>query len=385
MQFSGVARFTLAIILSSCALASASASEDALVEWLQGLSGFRSRVKIGKNADGVRGIFATGDIKEADTILTIPTTAIFNIAILNIGGYLKVDSYTEPTARLLKQMRAPASRFRPYLDSLPRTEEVANICNIPLAYYYLLPEGYWESQYRTAYTQIRDLWAGNSSEGLSFNLAEALGLDSANVGWEEVKYACALALSRKVYLPPRKAYLMLPLLDMANHKKGCTTYIGAFGVHMPDDGHVHLIAGSDIKAGEELRDDELYMQYGFLFPGENGATSRVFRNGSYAETESEIGRLKKVQTSMADLTPAVEEGFAEMHARLLQLRGMRKDAIKTEIKRLTTLLPKLSKGTPSEGAGHEETKSYGFSLSSSWLTHSTENPSFAAHECSLHK
>eukprot|EP00798_Chlamydomonas_sp_ICE-L_P002950 gene2950-12958_t len=55
-------------------------------------------------------------------------------AILSVGGSVKDNLESEPIMRLLTELKDPDSKFKPYLDTLPRPDEISYIGNIPAEY-----------------------------------------------------------------------------------------------------------------------------------------------------------------------------------------------------------------------------------------------------------
>eukprot|EP00798_Chlamydomonas_sp_ICE-L_P014493 gene14493-20517_t len=91
------------LLPSSCALSTE--KFDALIEWMSEHPGFESRVRMGENEDGFRGIFVKDDMKEGEVIFSVPVSTA-----LNIGGYdtanSEVRSFSISQCRLLSTSEA---------------------------------------------------------------------------------------------------------------------------------------------------------------------------------------------------------------------------------------------------------------------------------------
>ncbi len=83
--------------------------------------------------------------------MSIPPTAI-----LNVGGYAHVDTYTETAAHVLAELKNPHSRFKPYMDVLPAPDELLCLCNIPEAYADMIP-GDWVSWAACVHASCRSM------------------------------------------------------------------------------------------------------------------------------------------------------------------------------------------------------------------------------------
>ncbi len=79
---------------------------------------------------------------QGEAIISIPPEAI-----LNVGGWQMVDSYTEVAALILAELKNPHSRFKPYMDIMPAPNEVLCLCNLQEEYAAMLPQGHWVSQH----------------------------------------------------------------------------------------------------------------------------------------------------------------------------------------------------------------------------------------------
>lgn len=60
---------------------------------------------------------------------------------------------------------------------------------------------------------------------------------------------CAQSSTRYVSAARRKRLIMAPIYDMANHERECPHTINPY----EDSTYLHIIAGRDVEAGEEVR------------------------------------------------------------------------------------------------------------------------------------
>ncbi|PNH04549.1 hypothetical protein TSOC_009281, partial [Tetrabaena socialis] len=98
------------------------AEEERLVNWVLE-EGATLRVTIGRRPDGVRGLFTTQAVAKGDLLVYIPDHIV--LSVKNVAA-------SEAAPTLLKELHVPCSRLRPYLDVLPKENEVLTGYNFPV-------------------------------------------------------------------------------------------------------------------------------------------------------------------------------------------------------------------------------------------------------------
>ncbi|GFR50920.1 hypothetical protein Agub_g13239 [Astrephomene gubernaculifera] len=230
-----------------------SAEEEQLMDWIAQEGGNFS-VALGRNADGLRGVFTTRSARKGEVLIHIPEHLALSVKPL---------AAAEVAPLLLKELHTPCSRLRPYMDTLPKEGEVLTAYNFPDEYVKYLANEALESHITTAFKRhAHATFEGRNNGKMAITIPEAVG--RMNVSLSYWLHVVSLLSSRTFSL--RDGVLsMIPLLDMVNHDSRDENYVDA------KDGGYRLIAGRDLAAGEEvtisygsLRSDELLLFYGFL-------------------------------------------------------------------------------------------------------------------------
>lgn len=323
----------------------AASNPDELFNWVT-VHGGQLNVRLGRNAAGIRGLFATKAMKKGDKIMSIPSSIV-----LNIGG--PRDSFAVPVLFLLREMKTPNSRFRPYFDSFPSPSEVMDWYNFPSSYIPMLQSSKLEEQVSAYHRALKTLLTGALDDKLEFTLKEMVG-DMA-VTLEDLQYVASLSATRYLNMEPRNRLLMIPVFDLANHYTNCTHW-----TQYPEAKNVEFIAGEAVPEGAEvcygygeLRLDDALLRYGFLLPDEPPVLAAVDHhafNGSEVpfeqdfsdsadrlHVEAELSRLQSLLAALragAARNPPPEPATAHIHALLLQYQDKRRRAIALQINKL---------------------------------------------------
>ncbi|KAF8055289.1 hypothetical protein HT031_006815 [Scenedesmus sp. PABB004] len=206
-----------------------------------------------------RAVFATADMQRGDLLAAIPLDLTWSHTAH--GG---AASYELSAANLWAMMAAqPPSLLAPYFDALPRRDEL--VC--PLAHaaaeYLPLLQSAPAEHFVAAYQQrLRDFWASH---------ADTLQGAAPGMTREDLIYARAL-MSTRLFAHGSRGELLIPLLDMANHRNDCPHTLSTEPCP-GDDARECLMwrAGDAVRAGGEvcnqyqhLLQDRSVLQYGFM-------------------------------------------------------------------------------------------------------------------------
>lgn len=315
---------------------------------------------IGFNAKGVRGLFAKQDAKKNDLLATIPSSCMLNAGSLD-------SSIATGTIIALRELYDPHSRFKPWINVLPRRGEVVNLCNVDKKYLHLLDSEYWQRQINNTQNYLEAVINGSANHELEMTIKEAVG--SARVTLEDLQWACAVASTRYVTVELRRRLVILPIFDMENHIRTCPHTTTAL-----DGGDsISIIAGKDVVKGEELcyaysdtmRDDYCVVNYGFLPEIEEPArlftidhpqfnpdvdsqsefTEELF-DGTTSELSEEIKRLESISDRLASLDavrpPGPKPGVDKVYDLYASLAQRRRQVLKLETQRLKAKLSALT-------------------------------------------
>jgi len=352
----------LGALLYVCLLGSLSVAfadkkdDDALLKWVKD-NGAELKVYIGRNRQGVRGLFTTQDIKEGEEILSIPYHLVIKFTY---------KSAAEIAPVLLKELYTPCSRFGPYLKSLPRRNEVLSGNNIPLDLVKYLGVPELEGKIQMAQEHCEAI-AKNDPEidawQLDLTVPEAVG--NVNISAEEFKFVASVVNTRTLNGRPGTIF-MVPVLDMANHDRSSKNYMTSDPEsRYKNNVAIKLVAGAEIKRGEEvtipygnLRNDEMLYNFGFLDPSEppllittdhhkakdaEGAhvhqTDAILRPfaGNVPELQAEVERLNNLHQQAEKLyrelgpIPQTHQAAAAL---VKEFQDKRLRSIKVEIERL---------------------------------------------------
>ncbi|KAL6752581.1 hypothetical protein V8C86DRAFT_2751589 [Haematococcus lacustris] len=319
--------------------------------------GGMTKAEYGYNKRGFRGIFAKEAIKKGDPIMIIPASCSINVGSLT-------GSFLTPSLLLLRELRHPDSRFKPYLNIFPKRDEVVNACNLDKKYWHMLP---------TPLLNMVQGWQGHMEAALNgevnlhleYTPREVLGNINGSLTLDDLKYACALSSTRYVSTNARQRLMMFPLFDLMNHQHQCLHFLSNYD----EADEEQVIAGKDVEAGEELcygygtmRDDYAVMHYGFLPDLEDpprlleldhhqydsssmhqSNLSEERFEGTEAELQAELSRqqatLKTLQEE-EDTDSRVVKGQDPVYDVLKELQWRRRNALRYEIKRLQEALQK---------------------------------------------
>eukprot|EP00798_Chlamydomonas_sp_ICE-L_P005771 gene5771-6068_t len=317
--------------------------------------GAEFHLEVGVNDIGIRGTFLTKDIPAGEAIVSMPPNLI-----LSLGH--GVD-FTTTLLNYLREMKAPNSRFKPYIDSHPTIDNVICQCNFPPSYIPMLQHAQTEEETHAYLETLERIFSGidDATSDLTIN-----DVSSEPVTMEELVYACALTTTHPVTGDPRPISIMVPVFDLANYKRNCSTYLHYYD-NPVGNAKFRMMAGDDMKKGEEmcydygdLTDDLALLHYGFLPPLEEPPLLLGVDSFAYNETaeQHEIIIFKALKTEIARLRaildpllvidkkheegtlvhPPVIEGMEYLHAKLLELQQRRRYALKREIDRLENQL-----------------------------------------------
>lgn len=355
LRFSAAVAFCCSVLLASLASGQPLDATAKLIQWVVDLGGTVNAV-VKTNGEGFRGLFATRDIKEGEDVLAVPAAAIIN------AGGLK-DSFAVPTMTVLRELKDPHSRFKPYVDVFPSPSEVLNSCNMDRKYIPMWKSEYWEKNVAEWLDYLDALLLGKLNPDIEVTIQEAVG--NATVTIQDLQYACAISSTRYVSATRRKRLIMVPVYDMANHKLECPHHINEYEA----SDFFRLIAGADVKEGEEicysygtLRDDYALSHYGFLPDVEDpprlalvdhpdfkpeaqydhdDAPGEEEFDGTPEESAAELARLKAIYDKLKatpDLLPPQPPGQDYTYDMLKELERRRLVSLAYEITRLSEVL-----------------------------------------------
>ncbi|PNH09942.1 hypothetical protein TSOC_003417 [Tetrabaena socialis] len=347
---------------------------DNLFQWVRDLGG-EINMEVRTNPSGVRGIFATKKVVETGYLASIPASAILNTGSLN-------DSFAVPTLTVLRELKDPHSRFKPYVDMWPKPDGLLNSCNLPEKYIGMWKSAHWEKNqkdwlyYLTALHEVRaGMLCTSDSSILSilsilliaahtqYTIEEMVG--NATVTLDDLKYCCAISSTRYVSTARRRRLLMAPIFDLANHERECLHTISSYETA----DFLHVVAGEDVEEGQEicysygsLRDDYAVAHYGFLpaledpprlalvdhwqfdpespYSHDDPPSEEPFE-GTPEEMAAELARLRDIYTKLVktpDTLPPTPKGQDYMYDLLKALEARRLNALSYEITRLSNVL-----------------------------------------------
>ncbi|KXZ55874.1 hypothetical protein GPECTOR_2g1425 [Gonium pectorale] len=263
---------------------------------------------------------------------------------------------------VLKELKDPHSRFKPYVDSWPKPGEVVHTCNFDPKYAPMFKSPHWEQQVRDWETHLQRLLSGDMDDSVEYTIREMVG--NATVTLDDLKYACGIAFTRAVMSATRNRMLLVPVFDMANHKLECRHYLSEY-----QDGLMYFLAGEDIAEGQEIcygygamRDDYAVAHYGFLpeledpprlalvdhrgFNAESPyshdeAPSEEAFTGTAEEMDAELKRLVAIYEGLMrtpNPLPTKPPGEDYMYDTMKGLESRRINALQYEMQRLAGLL-----------------------------------------------
>eukprot|EP00798_Chlamydomonas_sp_ICE-L_P020584 gene20584-27381_t len=283
---------------------------DALVKWIEE-NGGSVKASLGINQMGTHGIFATEFIKAGDPIAQIPSSTI-----LDVGTF--------ETGQVLREILSSQSKYKPYLDIMPGKSELVHGCNLSPELAPMLQSEFWEA-----------------------------------LVWNWQQYMKSQTFTRVFH--DGAAMLLIPIFDLANHRRNCTTNVVA---DKSKKGQKLFVAGEDLGPGDEicfgfkshLRDDYAFINFGvvaeeehpprlflvdhhlFDFRDEGASVKNQVFNGTEEEVKSELLRLHTLDKFLKDagVAPDKEDaGLVYNMLRTLQIR--RRAGVTYEIKRLAQL------------------------------------------------
>eukprot|EP00195_Chlamydomonas_chlamydogama_P006162 CAMPEP_0202890664 /NCGR_PEP_ID=MMETSP1392-20130828/995_1 /ASSEMBLY_ACC=CAM_ASM_000868 /TAXON_ID=225041 /ORGANISM="Chlamydomonas chlamydogama, Strain SAG 11-48b" /LENGTH=357 /DNA_ID=CAMNT_0049574279 /DNA_START=49 /DNA_END=1122 /DNA_ORIENTATION=+ len=321
---------------------------EELERWVLDNGGMiKTKVDVSKN--GIRGLYAKEAVKAGDYLATIPSSVILN------AGSVHGD-FMSPMMTLLREMHTPCTRFKPYLDIMPKKGEIINACNLPYEYLPLLQSSYWDGFIRGWQSYMDQALQGEVTRHMEYTFKEVVG--NVNLTLDDVKHACALTSTRYVSTDSVRARLiMVPIYDMANHWHKCPHTISVYD----NADELHIIAGKDVEAGEEIcypygsmRDDYAVLHYGYLpeaqvpprllmidrhdfNPEDHGkGVGEEDFSGTPEEVAAEVKRLQGILDQVEDFTDPLKHppGKDTLYDLLISLRERRRVALKHEIGRL---------------------------------------------------
>lgn len=321
-----------------------------IVKYVQRLGG-KAYCAPSINAQGMRGLYATKDIKEGEVILRIPHSSLVffesNLLMMQVHDLLRI-------------MKSPNSPFQPYVANLPTPNEVRCVFNLPKEYVGMLENKQLETYVLSTQRLLKGFYESKDPAVYGVSLRE--DPITAGATWEEVQYAAALVLTRRhVYDEASGLHALVPLFDLANHRRGCLHRLD-FHAH---PGHVDFIAGANIALGEEvcyqygdMRDDFALTRYGFLpepedpprlsevdhhqyqsYPYFAILTEERFNGTSRHQSMKEIHRLSKILDHLLAADNQTYEGPDSWLDRswftlLKEFQSRRRQALTWEIQRL---------------------------------------------------
>lgn len=327
--------------------------EKQLMDWVLS-EGASLRVTIGRNADGVRGLFTTMDVKKGEVLLDIPEHII--LSVKNTGA-------AEAAPVLLKELSTPCSRLLPYMKVLPTKDEVLSGYNWPEEYIPYLADEMLADQITSSFQRhVREVLIGAHNENMEITIPEAVG--RANITYEHYKYMTSLLTTRTFSI--RKAALsMVPIADLANHDSRDINSLD--NTQTPG---FRIVAGRDLAKGEEvtitygsMRPDELLLYYGFLeerdsrmllidhpkykpYETDSEQLGDAVFLGTADEVELELARLKGIlhrfEGRLEELGPIPEQPNPYVASMIRGLHAKRSKSLRAEIARLTMELDSMS-------------------------------------------
>lgn len=342
--------FTLVIVsvrLSLSLSTQLSPAEQSFLQWVLDKGG-EFNVEIATDEKGLRGLYATRTIRKDELIFSVPGSVIMN---LGSAG----ETFSVPIFNYLRELKNPTSRFKPYMDTLPKLNEMVDWYSAPAEYLAMLQDEELEKQITEYQLNLHHLHKGEYNDMLEITALEAVG--DAPLSFDDLAYAALVTSTRYLSTEPRDRLLMVPIFDLANHRTGCPHY-----TEYRNSLFLTMRAGEDIMEGDEvcsfygeLRLDESLLRYGYVLPDEPPALAAIDHyafNGShvpYHDVFPEDSSAEAIQEEIARLlvrldrlktvqNPGVITGHERMHALLLEYQHKRAQALRLEIRRLQAIL-----------------------------------------------
>jgi histone-lysine N-methyltransferase SETD3 len=294
-----------------------------LSSWLVEAGGRHEPLEI-RELRGMRGVVATAPIAAGSQLAEIPRrllinarTALERLAARQIrAGLEDANEVTQLAAWLLVEQRDPGSRFRPYLESLPRSfpqfplqaapEDVAlldgSLVGAMLAY------------------QRAELTADHARLVADAPWARSIGFDEFL--WARM---CVASRTFKLSIDGTDGRVLAPFVDMLNHERGPNTRWH----YDPDDQVFRLIAQREYQPGQEVCGNYglkpnmyLLLHYGFCVDDNDADEAvlgsseqfRVMKDSSEPFAQLMLARLRagcrSEATARAVLADAARAGLA---------------------------------------------------------------------------
>jgi len=232
------------------------AEEKALVEWVID-NGGTVNAEVSWIDESYRGLIAKDDISKGKLIAAIPIDVVYPLD--------KNDQYEfEMQAVTFLRDRANSSgTFQPFWKALPpKAQTPLDVYSFPPDYMPLL-----QSDHLTKHIYDRLMRLGMFVRDFGGSLKEDAISD------EDLTYALTMISTRHFAAPDGQGNLLIPVLDMANHKNNCPNKWGNVGKCPANKKKECLMfeAGEDIKKGEEICNsyggmwnDRAFLDYGYL-------------------------------------------------------------------------------------------------------------------------
>ncbi|EKX36682.1 hypothetical protein GUITHDRAFT_117107 [Guillardia theta CCMP2712] len=316
-------------------------SGKSLFEWLEEEGG---SVLDGVSVGGTpRGLIAEKEFSPGDIIVTVPLKHAINLGT--------ASSSTESAAILLRERyRKSRRRFDPYLQSLPKIEE---LMTVDLAdeddIWWLQSPDLIEAAWR---------WRNATLAGYRSIGSKSFMLGGRHLTLNEYRWAVSIISSRSLAIVAPNGDMLkylIPVMDLANHQEESKHH-----VRLADGARAfHLVCGQPIKPKEEirisygpLRGDETVLFYGFLLeppsslqpfavdmpgwtPDAPPPLLRYQPVSVVTSLESEIQRvqskLSMLNTSVASQSRAPFSKFAQMYQ---DMHAMRIESLRHELQQL---------------------------------------------------
>ena len=286
-------------------------------EWQDSMGIFHDGIEIKFVAPGIRGVYATRDLKPGEVIMRIPENAMIpedfktNDPVI-LRARKEYERHSMLAVILYREMNNPKSRFKPYFNLLPK--DLSNFPQFFSPKVFKLIEG--TAHFGYFYNVIHNM---------KLHYSEFLKLfpELSKVTEQEYIKAFTYSASRSlgVTINGRFQIAIIPMFDLFNaYPYTKEDMEGAIvKVDKNPDGTASVVATTKkkIKAGEEIyfsyrkdeTNSEIMTNYGFIFPEINDVC--LFIPIEYPQNDPNLG-LKKELLSLFPNNVMVE-AYAILH------------------------------------------------------------------------